>query len=70
MAVLHGLIQRKVDNRMFIEFPKVKGRILEKVEFFTQPDFHSLPQELARDSQCYREVVTQVIRGVSLCAPV
>jgi len=41
-AVPHGLIQRKAGRGRFVEFPRMKGRILEKVEFFTAPDFHSL----------------------------
>ena len=35
-------IKRKTDNCRFIEFPRMKGRILEKVEFSTAPDYHSL----------------------------
>ena len=43
MVVLHErLNERRVENGRFIEFPRVKGRILETVELFTAPDFHSL----------------------------
>ena len=43
MAVLHErLNERRIENGRFINFPRMKGRILEKVEFFTAPDFHSL----------------------------
>lgn len=42
-AVVHErLHQRRVEKGRFIEFPVIKGRILEKVEFFTAADFHSL----------------------------
>ena len=36
------LHQRRIEKGRFIEFPVIKGRILEKVEFFTAADFHSL----------------------------
>jgi hypothetical protein len=43
MAVLHArLIEREIENRRFIEFPQMKGRIIDKVEFYTTPDYHSL----------------------------
>ena len=42
-AVLHErLKERRIENGRFIEFPRMKGRILEEVEFFTAADFHSL----------------------------
>lgn len=37
-----ALVRRTVENRRFIEFPGVKGRVLEKVELFTIPEYHSL----------------------------
>lgn len=43
VAALHKrLNERRIENGRFIEFPGMKGRILEKVEFFTAADFHSL----------------------------
>lgn len=36
------LTERKMDQRKFIEFPQMKGRTLDKVEFFTTPEYHSL----------------------------
>ena len=42
-AVLHkNLIERKVENRRFIEFPQMKGRTIDKVELYTTPSYHSL----------------------------
>ena len=34
------LIQRQVDSRQFFEFPQMKGRILDRVEFYTASDHH------------------------------
>lgn len=36
---------RKLPGRRFIEFPEVKGKIAEKVRFFTAGDFHSVTLE-------------------------
>ena len=40
MTVLHGPIQRRADHRRFIDFPQMKGRILEKVELYTTAEHH------------------------------
>ena len=36
----NGLIPRQVDNRRSFAFPQMKGRILDRVEFYTAPDHH------------------------------
>ena len=36
-----SLIERKLEGRKFAEFPHMKGKKLEKLEFFTTPEFHS-----------------------------
>ena len=37
-----ALVERKFPFRRFVEFPDMKGRILEKVEFYTTTEYHSL----------------------------
>ena len=36
------LVERKFPFRRFVEFPNMKGRVLEKVEFYTTTEYHSL----------------------------
>ena len=37
-----ALIERKLPNRRFVEFPQMKGRIVERIEIFTMSNTHSL----------------------------
>jgi hypothetical protein len=37
-----ALIERKLPHRRFIEFPRVKGKTVSKIEMFTTPGFHSI----------------------------
>jgi len=39
---LPGLVQHRIDRRRFVEFPGMKGRMVEKIEFFTMSDYHGL----------------------------
>jgi len=36
------LLQRKYPHSRFYEFPQMKGRTVEKIEFSSMPDFHNL----------------------------
>ena len=36
------LIERTLPHRKFVEFTEMKGRTVEKIEFYTTGDFHSL----------------------------
>jgi len=42
-----SLIERKLDGRKFAEFPHMKGKKLEKLEFFTTPEYHSFTLDFA-----------------------
>jgi hypothetical protein len=37
-----ALIERKFSGRRFVEFPHMKGRMVEKIELFTMPEYHSI----------------------------
>ena len=37
-----ALVERKFPFRRFAEVPNMKGRVLEKVEFYTTTEYHSL----------------------------
>jgi hypothetical protein len=37
-----ALIERKLPGRRFVEFPRMKGRMVEKIELFTTPEYHSI----------------------------
>src|SRR5947208_7324317 len=37
-----ALIKRTLPHRKFVEFIEVKGRTVEKIEFYTTGDFHSI----------------------------
>ena len=36
------LIERILPHRRFVEFTEMKGRTVEKIEFYTTGDFHSI----------------------------
>src|SRR6266446_6985735 len=36
------LIERSLPHRKFVEFTEMKGRTVEKIEFYTTGDFHSI----------------------------
>lgn len=38
----YELIDRSTPGRKLLEFPEMKGRVLEKVEFFSTAEFHSV----------------------------
>jgi len=42
-----SLIERKLGGRKFAEFPYMKGKKLEKLEFFTTPEYHSFTLDFA-----------------------
>lgn len=42
-----SLIERKLEGRKFAEFPHMKGKKLEKLEFFTTPEYHSFTLDFA-----------------------
>ena len=37
-----SLVERKFEDRKFVEFPQMKGKTLDKVELFTTPEYHSI----------------------------
>ncbi|HWZ44302.1 MAG TPA: hypothetical protein VNW97_12560 [Candidatus Saccharimonadales bacterium] len=36
------LIERKFPGRRFVEFPRMKGRTVDKIELFTTSEYHSI----------------------------
>ncbi len=42
-----SLIERKLGGRKFAEVPYMKGKKLEKLEFFTTPEYHSFTLDFA-----------------------
>ena len=42
-----SLIERKLEGRKFAEFPHMQGKKLEKLEFFSTPEFHSFTLNFA-----------------------
>jgi hypothetical protein len=40
-----SLVERKLEGRKFVEFPHMKGKILDKVELFTTPEYHSISMD-------------------------
>lgn len=37
-----ALVERKLEGRKFVEFPQMKGKMLDKVELFTTSGYHSI----------------------------
>ncbi len=37
-----ALIERKLPGRRFVEFPRMEGRTVEKIELYTTPQYHSI----------------------------
>ena len=42
-----SLIERKLERRKFAEFPQMKGKTLEKLGFFTTPEYHCFTLDFA-----------------------
>ena len=40
-----GLLERKFQDRRFVEFPQVKGKTTERVQLYTATDYHSITIE-------------------------
>lgn len=38
----YELIDRSTPGRKLLEFPEMKGRVVEKIEFFSTAEFHSV----------------------------
>ena len=42
LPLIPALIERKFPHTRFVDFPQMKGKTVEKIEFFTTSEYHSI----------------------------